>query len=120
MVMKLVKTFKDKHRFYMLTEYVDGEDFVLGLKYLGVLPEKTAKFYTACLILILDYLRSKKVVYRDLKPENIVIDFEGYPKLIDFGTAKIIRGKTNTTVGTPFYMAPEVIKGSGYDFSADL
>eukprot|EP00358_Blepharisma_japonicum_P007286 CAMPEP_0202945040 /NCGR_PEP_ID=MMETSP1395-20130829/6001_1 /ASSEMBLY_ACC=CAM_ASM_000871 /TAXON_ID=5961 /ORGANISM="Blepharisma japonicum, Strain Stock R1072" /LENGTH=49 /DNA_ID=CAMNT_0049644619 /DNA_START=1725 /DNA_END=1874 /DNA_ORIENTATION=+ len=48
-----------------------------------------------------------------------MIDEEGYPKLIDFGIAKIVNGRTYTTVGTPHYMAPEVIMGNGYNSAVD-
>ena len=47
-----------------------------------------AKFYIAQIILQLEYLHSKKIIYRDLKPENLMIGKDGYLKLIDFGTAK--------------------------------
>jgi cGMP-dependent protein kinase len=59
-------------------------------------------------------------VHRDLKPENVMIDEMGYPKLIDFGTAKVVEGRTFTIVGTPHYMAPEVISGKGYRLAADI
>ena len=49
-----------------------------------------------------------------------MIDEQGYPRLIDFGTAKILEGRTYTIVGTPHYMAPEIITGKGYDFNADI
>jgi len=49
----------------------------------------------------------------------MLIDDEGYVKLIDFGTAKFVKGRTYTIIGTPHYMAPEVILGQGYSFSAD-
>lgn len=49
-----------------------------------------------------------------------MVDVDGYPKLIDFGTAKIVKGRAYSVLGTPHYMAPEVLLGRGYDFSADL
>ena len=48
-----------------------------------------------------------------------MVDDMGYAKLIDFGTAKIVNGRTYTIVGTPHYMAPEVIIGKGYGIAAD-
>lgn len=48
---------------------------------------------------------------QDLKPENILLDSQGCIKLIDFGCAKKIQGRCYTFVGTPHYMAPEVILG---------
>ena len=82
--------------------------------------EDSAKFYIGCLLIIVEYLHERNIIHRDIKPENIMIDDEGYPKLIEFGTAKIVTGRTYTTVGTPHYMAPEVIMRSGYNTSADL
>jgi cGMP-dependent protein kinase len=55
------------------------------------------------------------MVYRDLKPENLMVDDIGYLKLIDMGTAKPITGKTFTIIGTPHYMAPEMLSGKGYN-----
>jgi cGMP-dependent protein kinase len=48
-----------------------------------------------------------------------MIDDEGYPKLIDFGTAKIVQGRTYSRLGTPYYMAPEIILGEGYGITVD-
>lgn len=119
MIMKLVKTFKDSDRIYFLLEHVMGQDMFDVLRTLQILRDADAKFYAACLINILEHVHSKGIVYRDLKPENIVIDYEGYPKLIDFGISKIVSGRTFSMVGTPHYMAVEIIEGKGYGHLVD-
>lgn len=120
LIMKLVRTYKDEDRLYFLLEYVHGQDLFDVLRVMGLLEDQDAKFYTACLVLILEHLHERDIIYRDLKPENIMIDDVGYPRLIDFGTAKILtQGRTFTTVGTPHYTAPEVLLGKGYGVSAD-
>ena len=119
-IVKLVKTFKDPSRLYFLMEFIEGQDLFDTIRSIGILNSDSARFYISCIVLILENLHEQKIIYRDLKPENIMIDKEGYPKLIDFGTAKIIESRTFTLVGTPHYMAPEIIKGSGYGFQADV
>ena len=119
MILKLIKTFKDDRRIYLLTEFVNGSDLFDTIRVLNLLSDSDAKFYTSCLLSILEYLHDRDIAYRDLKPENIMIDDKGYPKLIDFGVAKIMNGRTFTVVGTPHYMAPEVITGKGYSFHSD-
>jgi Serine/threonine protein kinase len=101
-------------------EYVKGQDLFDVLMLVQTIREESAKFYVACLLLTIEHLHDRNIVHRDLKPENIMIDDEGYPKLIDFGTAKIVNGRTYTTVGTPHYMAPEIILRNGYGSSIDL
>lgn len=119
-IVKLVKTFKDEKRLYLLLEFVKGMDLFDVIRKMGLLTDADTKFYAASLILMLEHLHERDIIYRDLKPENIMVDDEGYLRLIDFGTAKIVQGRTYTIVGTPHYMAPEVIMGKGYGLSADL
>lgn len=68
--------------------------------------ESRTKFYVIEIILGLDYLHSKNIVYRDLKPENLLLDEEGHIALTDFGLAKFVkRNELMTTfVGTPEYL----------------
>jgi cGMP-dependent protein kinase len=118
-IVKLVKTFKDGKRVHFLLEYVQGMDLFDTIRKMDILKENEARFYTSCLVLILEHLQGKNIIYRDLKPENIMVDSEGYPKLIDFGTAKMA-SRTFTMIGTPHYMAPELILNAGYNNAVDL
>ena len=90
MIMKLVKTFKDQRRIYFLMEYIQGIDLFDAIREIGVVDNVQAKFYMGCLTLALEHLAEKNIVHRDLKPENVMVDVNGYAKLIDFGTAKIM------------------------------
>ena len=118
-IMKLVKTFKDPKRIYFLAEYVRGMDLFEVIRKMNFISEANARFFVGSLLLVLENLHEKRLVYRDLKPENVVVDDEGYLKVIDFGTAKFVNGKTYTVLGTPQYMAPEVILSTGYNWTAD-
>ena len=89
------------------------------LRELNLVSDRDSKFYMSCMILILEHLHDRDIIYRDLKPENVMVDEDGYLKLIDFGSAKIVNGRTYTIAGTPHYMAPEVITGKGYGVAAD-
>ena len=82
-------------------------------------------FYTSEVLLCLQFLHSKFILYRDLKPENIMISMEhkGHIKLIDFGFAKQLSGlhdRTRTKCGSPAYIAPEIIKGDLHSYEVDI
>lgn len=72
----------------MVTEYCENGDLSYHLDQLQFLDEKLAKFITAQLILGIEHLHARNVLYRDLKPENILIDADGHIRLADFGLAK--------------------------------
>ncbi|ORM41243.1 cAMP-dependent protein kinase catalytic subunit alpha [Babesia sp. Xinjiang] len=119
-IIQLVKTFKDDDNVYFLTELITGGELYDAIRKIGLLSRSQAQFYIASIVLAFEYLHERQIAYRDLKPENIMLDEQGYIKLIDFGCAKKIKGRAYTLIGTPHYMAPEVILGKGYGCLADV
>jgi len=87
-ILKLHYAFQTPYTLYMIFDYVPGGDLFFHIKKKGHLNEKSAKFYGSQIILGLEYLHSKNIMYRDLKPENILIDNDGNIKLTDFGICK--------------------------------
>lgn len=123
-LIKYHKTFVSKREIHFLIEYIEGLEFFDIIRKIGILTSNQAQFYAGQILLALEYLHNKNIVYRDLKPENIMVEKNGYLKLIDMGTAKVLDKegyyKTRTVIGTPHYMAPEAISGKGYSFLVDL
>ena len=119
-IVKLVKTLKDEKFIYFLMELVKGKELFDVIRDIGLLNKEQTQFYGGCMLIAIEYLHERKFIYRDLKPENIMVTFDtGYIKIIDFGTSKKIIDRTSTIIGTPHYMAPEVILGEGYSFQVD-
>lgn len=115
---KLFATFQSKRSVFFLTELVLGGELFTVLRYNSKFDKNSTRFYAGCVILALEHLHSKNIIYRDLKPENLLLSQNGYLKLTDFGFAKK-RNTSCTLCGTPQYLAPEVIHNWVQSFATD-
>ena len=78
------------------------------------------EFFSACIIVGLEYLHSNGILHRDLKPENLVMDVRGYLRLTDLGIARVWSpDNARDTSGTPGYMAPEVMCRQSHGVAVD-
>ncbi|EOA96283.1 Citron Rho-interacting kinase, partial [Anas platyrhynchos] len=120
---QLQYAFQDKKNLYLVMEYQPGGDLLSLLnRYEDHLDEAMVQFYLAELVLAIHSVHQMGYVHRDIKPENVLIDRIGHIKLVDFGSAaKMTVNKTvnaKLPVGTPDYMAPEVLTGLNGDGKA--
>ena len=116
---KLHRSFGDDVNIYLLLDYISGGELFDKIPKTG-LKEHVAKFYVSNVLIALEYMHAKGIIYRDLKPENLLLDSQGYVKVTDYGFAKHIgQSKTYTICGTPEYQAPEVIMHQGTTMTAD-
>lgn len=113
-------TYKDESTLYIFLELA-SKGSLLNLYQQYDLRDATASAYTRQILLGLKYLHDRNVVHRDIKCANILVDTNGTVKLADFGLAKSTKlNDVQSCKGTAFWMAPEVIKGSGYGLAADI
>mmetsp|Transcript_20922 Transcript_20922/g.51896 ORF Transcript_20922/g.51896 Transcript_20922/m.51896 type:complete len:1184 (-) Transcript_20922:333-3884(-) len=126
-IVDLVTTYQDETSIHMLMRLIpygelwdrmhiedDEGNWTSGV------PEDHAKFYTVSIADTLSFIHSRGIVYRDLKPENVLIDADGYPVIVDLGCSKFCPDKTYTFVGTPNYVAPEMITNAGHNRGVDI
>jgi serine/threonine protein kinase len=114
-------SFVRENNLYLVMEYLPGGDIYSVLQELGALPEDAVRTYCAQIVKALGLLRDMSIIHRDLKPENILIDEAGMLKLVDFGLSFDSRSgiARPSKVGTPDYMAPEIVLMQPHSFSAD-
>jgi CRP-like cAMP-binding protein len=122
-ILHLVSSYQDENNLYLVLPLVRGGELFSVLQkrksYFRGLPSKDAAFYGACVIEGLGHFHQRSVAYRDLKLENVLVGEDGYCVIVDLGFAKLVADKTYTLVGTPEYLAPDVLLSRGYDKSVD-
>jgi serine/threonine-protein kinase len=109
---------------YLITDFVDGADLARVLSQGGPLPPACVAVVGARVAEALDYVHFNKLLHRDVKPANVMVSREGEVKLMDFGIAKDQTATDLTRdgmlVGSPSYLAPEVLGGEQADARADV
>lgn len=124
-IVKYRGSFKTKIHLYIILEYVENGSLASIIKpnKFGAFPESLVAVYIAQVLEGLVYLHEQGVIHRDIKGANILTTKEGLVKLADFGVAtKLTEADLNThsVVGTPYWMAPEVIEMSGVSAASDI
>ena len=118
---KFYDVLKTDNNLYIISEYCNGGNLETFLKKSGPIVEEEALDYMKQLVRGYKSLHEKKIIHRDIKPSNLVFK-DGIIKIADYGFAKIVESnEANTILGTPLYMAPDIMQGNQYyDNTCDI
>jgi calcium-dependent protein kinase len=127
-IIKFYEMYVDDDYYNLVMEFCGGGEVFEHIIARGRFSEAYASRIIKQVVSAIKHLHDKNICHRDLKPENILFESkskEAEVKLIDFGLAKYFTNKgadtpmMKTRIGTPYYMAPEVLEGS-YDETCDM
>lgn len=121
-IVQLRYAFQNQDKLYMVMDYYHGGSLRHVLRRRGRFSITRARFYLAEILLAIAHLHSKDIIYRDIKLENIVVTSDGHVACTDFGLSKeemTDDDRTKSFVGTCEYLAPELIKKTGYGRQVD-
>ncbi|EKE41895.1 hypothetical protein ENUP19_0121G0071 [Entamoeba nuttalli] len=124
-IVKLFYTFQNPTSLFYVLELCPNRDMKYYFLKYGSFSEKVTQFYISEITMALKYLHSLNIIHRDLKPENILLDRNMHIKITDFGTACVQTPndppRKSSFVGTPEYVAPEIINGQiGFSKAVDM
>eukprot|EP00048_Salpingoeca_helianthica_P007667 m.113533 g.113533 ORF g.113533 m.113533 type:complete len:1245 (+) comp14393_c0_seq2:179-3913(+) len=135
-IVSMFCSYTTRDALYLVMEFLSGGDLAALLKNLGRFSEREMRRYVAETVLAIEYIHNYGIVHRDLKPDNLMLTEHGHVKLTDFGLSKIglmqqtvlldssavdatASFKDSQVLGTPDYIAPEVILAQGYGPAVD-
>lgn len=121
-IVRFYETIRTAENLYLVLEYVENGSLANILKHFGRFPEHILQVYMHQVLQGLEWLHSKGVCHRDIKGANLLITKDGQVKLADFGVAGKLtdEAKPHAVVGTPYWMAPEMIEMSGFTTASDI
>ena len=116
-ILDLHYCFQTANYLYLIIDYCPNGDFT-KLESLN-----NPKLFFAEMILAIEYIHNKNIIYRDLKPENILLDETGHIKLCDFNLAKggmTKHKRADSFCGSPLYFSPEIVQNQGSNYKSDI
>lgn len=118
-IVTLHYAFQSPRHLYLVLDYCSMGDLSELILVRERLNETAARWVAAQLLLALEHMHSKNVLYRDMKPENILIGRDGYVRLTDFGLSRE-NAFSMSFCGSPAYLSPEMLEKKGVSFASDL
>ena len=121
-IVKLNFAFQTSSKLFLILDYCPGGDLSKHLYYEKRFKEQRAKFYICEVLLALEDLHKRDIIFRDLKPDNVVLDENGHCKLTDFGLSKegvFDSQSAKSFCGSIAYLAPEMLKKQGHGKAVD-
>jgi len=121
-IVGLKYAFQTPEKLFLLLDYAHGGNMSRALHKDRRFTEDRARMYLAEIILAMEDLHKRDIIFRDLKPDNIVFDSDGHALLTDFGLAKegiMTSNQSKSFCGSPAYLAPEMLKRQGHGKSVD-
>lgn len=124
-VVRFIEALRSANNFYIVMEFCKGRDLASYLSEFNNIPFRIVSKWMRKILIAFVELRGKNIVHRDIKPGNLLLTEnnieEAEVKIADFGFAKILKSPMiDTQVGTPLYMAPEVIAMNQYNYKSDI
>ncbi|KAI5083525.1 hypothetical protein GOP47_0003268 [Adiantum capillus-veneris] len=124
-IVRYLGTAREDDALNIFLEFVPGGSIASLLGKFGSFPESVVRMYTRQLLQGLQYLHKNGIMHRDIKGANILVDNKGCIKLADFGASKqvvelVTLSGAKSMKGTPYWMAPEVIRQTGHSLPADI
>jgi protein-serine/threonine kinase len=122
-IVSLNYAFQTETKLFLILDFCPGGDLGRILQREGRFSEDRARKYLTEVLLALEDLHKRDIIYRDLKPDNVVLDNDGHAQLTDFGLSKegVLEGNkgAKSFCGSVAYLAPEMIRKAGHGKSVD-